>query len=118
MFTQGKNGLGKPVFLLRRAGVMVSYNPDVADMALDALGDVFLGEEAPSEKDETALMRAEGGDPCLVLVGDHREAYEAVIADGWAACRAYYESQVVLGRRSRWSSDLDPAEPEEGSANA
>ena len=72
----------------------ISYNPDPSIPGLS----LFDGDGGP----ETALVLKGTRNSFYVLNGDFRSAYENLINQGFAACKAFYDQQSAHAESS-WS---------------
>ena len=58
----------------------------------------------PDNGAETALVLPPPTWKCLILNGDYRKEYGALVEQGYEACLAFYESKKSTARSS-WSED-------------
>lgn len=90
--------LGGGNHILRGDGFYISYNanPQWVTGGLAFVGSMFASDDG---SDETALCR---NNEFLILNGDFRADYEPLVAQGYEACRAFFEEKKA-SHGSSWT---------------
>lgn len=86
--------LGSINYILECDGFYISYNPDPS---ASIFGTSFASDDSGPE---TALC---GDGAFHILNGDYRSQYEKLAAQGWEACKQFYDQQSAHAGSS-WSS--------------
>ena len=95
MWKENYHPLGLGVnYVFEGDGFAVSFNPN-----LSTLGTLFDSDDGGPE---TALIQYAPRE-YFILNGDFRSAYERLVPQGWAACKAFYDQQSAHADSS-WST--------------